>query len=385
MTLFMRLKILVLAVVCCTLNAHLSYGKPASSITDVPGVQVGHTTLISNTPVQIRTGVTAVVPNFKAIGDEQGSLPTHGLPAAVEVHSGNGVLTGVSFIQDFGLLNAPIILTNTESVGVAYTAVRHYMREQFRSPWEGGIPVIGECWDGFFNTVNHSSVTSTDVINAIQSASNEPVPMGSVGAGTGMRSFGLHAGIGSASQRITVDGKTYTLGVLLNMNHSPFAQMDLSFKRRLERVLGNLQHVLAADSAHQIKSKRTAETSSVNPFRTGSIVTILATDAPLNEKQLHLLAKRAWLGIGQTGSIGALSSGDFTIAFSTQKAIDMRTKPQESTQPLSLHSLSNNDLTLFFKTAVDIVTEAQYRAILSSHLPVQSELSPNNTATPHPK
>lgn len=338
-----------------------------SSITDVPGVQVGHVTLLQDAPHRIRTGVTAIVPNMSALTAGQGNMATHALPAAVAVHGGNGVLTGASFIQDFGMLSGPIILTNTEAVGTAYTAVRQYMRQTFTEPWQAGIPVVGECWDGVFNDLEHTPITQAHVVQAIQSANTGPITQGSVGAGTGMRSFGLHAGIGSSSQLVSIGQREYVLGALVNMNHSRFDQLSDEFRKTLAADIGDLDVHYQHDEGDRFSSPDSADILSGDAFRKGSIVIVVATDAPLLPHQLELLAKRAWLGVGKTGSTGATHSGDFTIAFSTYHAVTL-------SDPIAhpWMALATSQINPLLEAVVEQVYQAQRNAIVASHRPAQS-------------
>lgn len=330
---------------------------PDSSITAIQGIRVGHVTYRQDNPVVIRTGVTAIVPDIKMISKGKGTLATHGLYAGVFAGGGNGTLLGLSFIQDFGLLSGPIILTNTEALGTAYSAVRTYMRQNFNEPWQTGIPLIGECWDGQFNTIAQTPITQVDVIQAIQTASTTSVKEGAVGAGTGMRAFGLHAGIGSSVKHVTLRGQTYQVAVLLNMNHSRFEEMLPQFRYDLNQRMGDVELFYQVAKRDLIASRMSPDS-----MRQGSIVIVIATDAPLLPHQLRLMAKRSMYGVSRTGSFGATHSGDFALAFSTYQAI-----PIENADLVPVHDVVPiGFLNPLFDAAIKAVYQAQINALAAN-------------------
>jgi len=322
---------------------------PYNAITDVSGVEVGHVTIQKESPHRIRTGVTAIVPH-------SGNLALTGLWASGRMLNGNGELTGLDYIQQSGILNSPIILTNTYAVGTADTGVFDYYAKHYGTSWPGALPVVGECYDGVFNTIeDRSAVSPQDVVTAIETAQSGPVPQGRVGAGTGMRSFELHAGIGSASRRIQLGNTWYTVGVLVNMNHSRLADLDPTIRSVLEKALHHtLADLKAQDDLDRVKRA---------PGSDGSIMIVIATDLPLLPHELSLLVDRAALGIGQLGSTMAMSSGDGVIAFSTATQI-----PLDSAEPISMSAIHPEQLTPVFRATIEAVTEAQINALLASHL-----------------
>ncbi|MGE0199588.1 MAG: P1 family peptidase [Candidatus Melainabacteria bacterium] len=330
-----------------------------NAITDVPGVRVGHVTLSSEEPVRIRTGVTAIVPH-------SGNLATQAVWAAGRMLNGNGELTGLAFINDTGLLNAPILLTNTLAIGAVHTGVMDFYRKHHpgdtpdSTEWPGQLPVVGECWDGYFNTIEHPNVIQPGHgVQALETAGGGPVATGRVGAGTGMRSFELHAGIGTASRTVPIGGQRFTLGVLVNSNHSRLEQLSPSVRQALEQALGrSLESIRTQDNAD-----RARRADSSGP-RQGSIIIIVATDAPLNPTALDALCRRAVLGIGAMGGVMNTTSGDGVIAFSTARLVRVGPGAAQTVDATTLHP---DTLTPLYEAVAEAVTEAQMNAILSAH------------------
>ena len=252
---------------------------PLNAITDVASVEVGHLTLIEGS--DIRTGVTAIHPRGR----------TAEAPAYAGYFSlnGNGEMTGTAWIEEAGLLSGPVVLTNTHSVGTARDAVIQWLIRNGRlGPWH--LPVVAETYDGALNEINGFHVKSEHVFQALDTAVSGPVPEGNVGGGTGMICYGYKGGIGTSSR--IVDGNV--VGVLVQANHGRRSQL---------RLRGKIQAL-------------PTETPEANPDR-GSIIIVVATDAPMLPHQLRALAKRASLGLGRTGAVASLSSGDLFLAFST--------------------------------------------------------------------
>ncbi len=328
------------------------------AITDVPGIKVGHVTYRQDAPDRIRTGVTAIVPDAVMLTHGQGNLATTGYRASAVAINGNGELTGTAFINEFGALNAPILLTNTRSVGVIVDGVDAYFDKTFPGQWSCQLPVVGECYDGFFNTIGRNIIPASAAETAITQAVSGFVPQGQIGAGTGMRSFGLHAGIGSASRIISLNGKSYTLGVLVNMNHSHLSDLNPVIRQQLEARFGLLE---------VLKTKDDGDAAHLHPVkspRQGSIQIVIATDLPLSTKELQQVASRAALGVGNTGSTIATTSGDFVIAFSTANPIVMNDTPESVFTTSELHP---DVMTPIFKATVEAVMEAQTNALVASH------------------
>ncbi len=356
---------------------------PWNSITDVPQVKVGHVTIQKDTPHHIRTGVTAIVPY-------SGNLATVGLWASGLWLNGNGELTGLGPLQSAGILNSPILLTNTFSVGTVHTGVfkyflKHYpAKEPGGTLWSGQLPVVGECYDGYFNTIEDlDAITPEDAVTAIEQAQSGPVAQGSVGAGTGMRSFELHAGIGSASRILQLGGRTYTLGVLVNMNHSHFRHLNPEIRARLEKTLGISLETLRKQDSQDSRFRQKAagyQRSPQTQSRQGSIMVVIATNIPLGPQELHAIAERAALGIGATGSAMNTTSGDGVIAFSTAEPIPLA-ESQAPAPLLRQQTLHPDQLSPVYRATVEAVTEAQINALLASH---QTHRPAPNSA-PEPK
>ncbi|MGP6190391.1 MAG: P1 family peptidase [Vulcanimicrobiaceae bacterium] len=283
---------------------------PTDGIGDVAGVRVGHVTKIEGSgPLRpgigpIRTGVTAILPN-----DDPWSTR---VAAAFESLNGNGEMTGSHWVNEAGFLETPIVLTDTLAVPRASDGVITWLVK--KHPDIGisddvPLPVVAECDDGFLNDIQGRHIDSADVARALDGAS--PVfARGNVGAGTGMLAFGLKGGIGSASRRTSAQPDAYTVGVLVNANVGSQPRRDLRIDgapigRAME---GDYRPIIPHEGA-------TAPTR--GHAGDGSIIVIVATDAPLESRQLHALAKRAMLGLGRTGATSRTSSGDLFLAFST--------------------------------------------------------------------
>ncbi|MEW6745533.1 MAG: P1 family peptidase [Planctomycetota bacterium] len=298
-----------------------------NAITDVPGVLVGHTTRIEGEG--IRTGVTAILPHA-------GNLYQEKVPAAIRVFNGYGKLAGLSQVDELGTIETPIILTNTLSVGTAMTAVvQHTLRQKGNESVRSVNAVVGETNDGFLNDIRGLHVTEEDVIAAIESASPGPVAEGSIGAGTGTVAFGWKGGIGTSS-RVTpgIDGIHYTAGVLVQSNFGrELVISGIPFSREMEQ----------ARRSHQKESGG------------GSCMIVIATDAPLSERNLRRLALRAFTGMGRTTMATSNGSGDYTIAFSTAYRIPERSKSQTVTIP---PLVDNATMSLLFRAVEEAVEEA---------------------------
>lgn len=281
-----------------------------NAITDVRGVRVGHATLVEGDDV--RTGVTVVVP----------PLPAFAAPFRL---NGNGEMTGLEWVRESGLLTTPIGITNTHSVGAVHEGlVAAMLAEEGGSPWD--LPVVAETWDGTLNDVNGFHVRPGHVRAALEAATDGPVPEGNVGGGTGMVCHGYKGGIGTASRRTG----EHTVGVLVQANHGDPRRLVI------DGVPVGLE--LAAPLREAV----------------GSIIVVVATDAPLLPHQCERLARRAALGIGRTGGVGENSSGDLVLAFSTQ-AVGMT---------VGMHP--NERMDGLFYAAVETTEEAIVNALLAA-------------------
>jgi D-aminopeptidase len=295
---------------------------PNDAITDVEGVRVGHTTLIEGD--DIRTGVTVVLP------------PDEPLFAAPFRLNGNGEMTGMEWVREMGLLMTPIAITNTHSVGVVRDALVRVAVARPEPP-DWSLPVVAETWDGFLNDINGFHVRDEHVAAAIEAASDGAVAEGNVGGGTGMICHEFKGGIGTASRR--TDGG-HTVGVLVQANHGQ--------RRRLM--------VDGVPVGEELGPDRIPTPG--GPEGAGSIIVVVATDAPILSHQCARLAKRAALGIGRTGGLGEDSSGDLLLAFATGN------RGLRFPEPDTLTSLWRmNDL---FAAAVEATEEAILNALLAA-------------------
>ena len=309
---------------------------PLNAITDVEGVAVGQVTLSDGA---VQTGVTAILPHA-------GSLFREKLPAAVQVFNGFGKSIGFVQIGELGTLESPLVLTNTLSVGTAADALVRYLLAQ--NPEIGATtgtvnPVVLECNDGaWLNDIRGLHVTPTQVTEALTTAQAGPFPQGAVGAGTGMSAYGLKGGIGSASRQVSLAGRDYVVGTLV-----------LSNMGRLADLVVNGNHV-----GPQIAERMKQEES---PAEQGSIIVILATDAPLSDRQLRRLAARAGAGIARTGSHFGSGSGDIALAFSTAQRIP-HARPKNAV--LQRHELHEDCLDTLFRAVIEGTEEAILNSLL---------------------
>lgn len=315
-------------------------GTPGAfnAITDVPGVEVGTVTLVSGDgPLRVghgpvRTGVTAILPRGKA--------KAH-VPCAAGYYSlnGNGEMTGTVWIEECGELQTPITITNTHSCGVTRDAtIRWLVARGVGTGQDWGLPVAAETYDGDLNDINGFHVTADHTAQALDGARPGPVEMGSVGGGTGMLTYDFKAGNGSASRVVEIDGRRFTLGVFVQSN----------FGRREDfTVLG------VPVGRHILNGK-------LRGREQGSVIAIVATDAPLMAHQLKRLARRVPLGLARTGTVGNNSSGDIFLAFSTanEAAFAQRTGVSR------METLANGDLDRLFLATVEATEEAVIDAML---------------------
>ena len=310
---------------------------PVNAITDVAGVEVGMTTLISGNGAlkvgsgPVRTGVTAILPRGKASNDP--------VFAGWFSLNGNGEMTGTTWLEEGGFLEGPVFITNTHSVGVVRDAAIKWSVEHgyLRQPWS--LPVVAETWDGSLNDINGFHVKPEHVVSALDGAKRGPVAEGNVGGGTGMRCYGFKCGTGTSSRRIDAQNGGYTVGVLVQANHGT---------RDLLRVAGvpvGAEMATATPAADEL----------------GSIIIVVATDAPLMPHQLKRLARRASLGLARTGSISSNGSGDIFVAFSTANA---GAAGAASTANVSL--LSNEKIGSVFEATVDATEEAIINALVAA-------------------
>lgn len=310
---------------------------PLNAITDVGGVEVGYTTIISGGtgPRAARTGVTAVFPRGRDT-DAPVFAATHAL-------NGNGEMTGSHWIAEPGFLEGPVVLTNTHSVGTAHQAVIAWGRARFPGTSRYSLPLVAETWDGFLNDINGFHVTPRHVTAALDGARTGPVAEGNVGGGTGMMAYRFKAGTGTASRAVEVDGVRYSLGVLVQANYG----------RRPELVISGVP------VGREIPD-RMPETGRPKGRREGSIIAVVATDAPLLPHQLERVARRVPLALGRLGSVATNSSGDLFVAFST-------VAPETGRNGVQVwRSLPNDRLDPLFTATVQSVEEAVVNALVAA-------------------
>ncbi len=324
---------------------------PRNAITDVAGVRVGHTTLISGEGAlqvgkgPVRTGVTVIVPR-------EGSIWTEPLFAGCHRLNGNGEMTGLEWVRESGTLTSPIALTNTHSVGVVRDAlIADEVRARRPDEFFWGLPVVAETWDGMLNDTNGLHVRPEHVHAALASAAAEPVLEGNVGGGTGMICHGFKGGIGTASRVVVQENRDYTVGVLVQANHG-----------RRDRLQINGVEVGKALPANEVPLPEAPATAGA-----GSIIGVAATDAPLIPTQCTRLAQRIGLGVARTGGIGEHWSGDLFLAFSTgNRGLPASDLGQRTDLTVHLEMLSDTYITPLFEAVVEATEEAIVNALLAA-------------------
>ena len=348
----MRLRDLGLAVGTGTPGPH-------NAITDVPGVSVGHTTLVSGDgPLRVgegpvRTGVTVVKP-------VPGHTRATPVPAGTTTLNGNGELTGLEWVRESGLLTTPIALTNTHSVGVVRDAlVADDSAQAHDRAFYWSMPVVGETYDGILNDINGRHVTAEHVHQALAAASDGTVPEGCVGGGTGMIAHGFKGGIGTSSRIVTVQGAEYVVGVLVQANYG--VRTDLRVDGfPVGRHLG--PEVVPLPSLEHL-----APPKEQPPSGSGSIIVVIATNAPLLPDQCRRLSMRGWVGMSRTGGGCSDGSGDIGIAFSTAAAGQLAPEyVAVPDQAWSLPTLPHQSLSPLFVAASDATEEAILNALLQA-------------------
>ncbi|WP_276819066.1 P1 family peptidase [Mailhella massiliensis] len=313
-----------------------------NAITDVSGVRVGHTTIIKDGegPVSgiARTGVSAVIP-----GDD---IINHPLYAGMHSLNGNGEMTGSWWVEESGLLGSPIMLTNTHSVGVVRDTVIDYYCRKYPGALDWMLPVVAETWDGFLSDINGFHVKPEHVISALDNAVSGPVAEGCVGGGTGMCCHEFKGGIGTSSRVLPLEEGGYTIGVMVQANYG----------RRPELTIAGAP--VGREIPVSEVPGRDNPTEPVRPYQgDGSIIVIVATDAPLLADQCKRLARRAGLGVGITGSTAADGSGDIFIAFSTGNRLD------NSSGQFQVTTLNHARMNALFTATVEATHEAIINAL----------------------
>ncbi|GAA3658886.1 P1 family peptidase [Nocardioides ginsengisoli] len=319
---------------------------PHNAITDVPGVTVGVETLIEGDAV--RTGVTAILPRGRdGLGE----------PCAAGWYSlnGNGELTGTTWIEESGALSLPITLSNTHAVGACHTGVVEWVNEvrpELAAAWL--LPVCGETWDGYLNDINGGHVRPHHARAALDAATGGPVPEGSVGGGTGMNCYAFKGGNGTSSRRVPFGGESYTVGVLVQAN----------FGSRDELV------VAGRPLGRELRDDNPMETTpwferDLVPAGAGSVIVVVATDAPLLPHQCKALARRVPLGLARTGTAGGHFSGDIFLAFSTADAPGLRSTMSPTPTELAAHRMVPwGAIDPFYTAVVEAVEESVLNALV---------------------
>jgi len=320
---------------------------PLNAITDVAGVTVGHTTLISGEGKlvvgqgPIRTGVTAVFPRGKDVDDT-------GVFAGWWSLNGNGEMTGTTWVEESGILTGPVMITNTHSVGVVRDAVIQWTVAHRKvgpdDDW-WSLPVVAETWDGWLNDINGFHVKPEHVFHAIETSHGGPVEEGAVGGGTGMICNGFKGGIGTSSRKLSVKDGGYTIGVLVQCNFGSRENLRIAGVPVGREITGEDPYAFEPGDMDE----------------RGSIIVIVATDAPLLPHQLKRLARRVSLGLGRDGSISGNGSGDIFIAFSTANqgaaAVD---------HVVDLKMVPNDLLNPIFKATVEATEESVINAMVAA-------------------
>jgi D-aminopeptidase len=297
-----------------------------NAITDVPGVRVGHSTLIEGKSV--RSGVTVVWPHDKIFEEY--------VPLGYHILNGNGEVSGLTQAASLGILGSPICLTNTSSVGMVYDALLLQM------PDKRIVPIVGETWDAYLNDIEGRHVHKEHVWDAMKNAKSGPVAEGNVGGGTGMICYQFKGGIGTASRRLPKPWSRYTVGALVQANHGHREHLRIDGVPVGEEILD--------------LRPEPDEATFLN-----SILIVIATDAPLLDYQLKRIARRGSMGLSKTGSIASNSSGDFILAFSTANKI--KSADFWKGKAYTLQSVEQYDIQSFFEAASEATEEAIVNAL----------------------
>jgi D-aminopeptidase len=319
---------------------------PLDAITDVKGVEVGDTTLINGEGQlvvgkgPVRTGVTVILPRGR-----QDQEPVY---AGWYTQNGNGEMTGTTWVEESGFLEGPVAITNTHSVGLVRDSIIAWLVDTGRfkqQPWS--LPVVAETYDGYLNDINGFHVQKADVYAALNGAKDGPVPEGNVGGGTGMVCYGFKGGDGTASRKLSAEAGGYTVGVLVQCNCGRRPQLTIAGV-----PVGKFLPQTPARASLQTEEKGDV----------GSIIIVVATDAPLLPTQLKRLARRATMGLARTGSTSGNSSGDIFIAFSTANK-----GANKEPGPNSILTVSNERISPLFQATVEATEEAIVNAMVAAH------------------
>ena len=310
-----------------------------NAITDVEGVKVGHVTKIVGN--DIRTGVTAIIP-------APGNLYTHPIPAWIHIGNGYGKMIGETQVREFGEIETPILLTCTLCVWSAANALKEWVYEQPGMGEHTVNPIVGETNDGKVNNMWADPIQKEEVFTALKNARNGPIEEGSIGAGTGTQAFGWKGGIGTSSRVLPHSLGGYTIGVLVQTNFGGILTMNGAPVGRELNQYSYKDNLV--DTANEDKID-------------GSIMIVVATDAPLNSRSLDRMAMRAIMGLARTGSHASNGSGDYVVAFSTHPSVR---RPRLSEEAVSSLSLVNASMSPLFAATAEATEEAIYNAIFKA-------------------
>src|SRR5438874_12551406 len=315
---------------------------PLNAITDVAGVRVGHTTLIRGD--NVRTGVTAILPHA-------GNLFREKVPGAVFIGNAFGKLAGSTQVNELGEIETPIMLTSTLNVPRVADAMIDYMLALPGNEDVQSInPLVGETNDGYLNDIRGRHVGREEVFAAIKNAHGGAVEEGAVGAGTGTVAFGFKGGIGTSSRKLPQSLGGYTVGVLVQTNFGGILTINGA---PVGRELGR----------YYLKDELSATNLSLSNTADGSIMIVIATDAPIDHRNLQRLAARSMMGLAHTGATGSNGSGDYAIAFSTAPEVRIRNLPNARNQTANVKLLSNEAMSPLFLAVIEATEEAIYNTL----------------------
>jgi len=322
-----------------------------NAITDVPGVEVGATTLIRGDGAlkvgegPVRTGVTVVFPRGKHSSDN--------VYAGWFSLNGNGEMTGTTWLEEAGLLKGPVAITNTHSVGVLRDSVIEWaFKQNLMKADEWSLPVVAETWDGWLNDINGFHVKQADVFAALDSAKTGSVAEGNTGGGTGMICYGFKGGTGTASRVLSAENGGYTVGVLVQCNCGRRPQLTIAGVPVGREITGAEPYAQVSEPALP---------GSEQKGDVGSIIIVVATDAPLLPHQLKRIARRASLGVARTGSISGNGSGDIFIAFSTANP-----HADDGPGPNTVRTVTTDRISPLFEATVEATEEAIVNAMVGA-------------------
>jgi len=331
-------------------------GKPGplNAIADIAGVEVGQKTLIEGQ--HVRTGVTVIFPRGRA-----NAKPVYG---GFFDLNGNGEMTGRAYLEDFGIVQGPIGISDTNAVGQVYAGIQRWSAKKFG---EATWPVVAETWSGYLSDIEGFHVTAETAIAALDAAKPGPVDEGNVGGGTGMVCFGFKGGIGTASRVVLVGGKSYTVGVLVQCNTGDRKVLRIAGTpvgaAWAQRWLPCFDPQLGRGGSGPLKPCTPEGVAGQPPPDQGSIIIVVGTDAPLSPLQLNRVAKRAAMGLARLGSYSGNSSGDLIVSFSTEPA-EVNSEDQDKPSPIT--PIPNARINPIFEATVQATEEAIVNALVAA-------------------